>query len=55
MNNIDAFKDALEEADTIRRRNDTPLSVDLWTLLENWLISHIMCYDKKYAPLESSQ
>ncbi|GJQ59087.1 MAG: hemerythrin [Candidatus Scalindua sp. AMX11] len=51
LEQIDAFKKALDEGNTLRYNNDTPLSVDVWKLLKHWLLNHIMDFDKKYVPL----
>ncbi len=48
---IDEFKKALDEGNTLQYKNDTPLSVDMVKFLKHWLNNHIMDFDKKYVPL----
>ena len=48
---INEFRKALNQGNTLRYNNNAPLSVTVWKLLKHWLINHIMEFDKKFAPL----
>jgi len=48
---VNEFKKAYDRGEIKRDGSDSILSVDLWSLLKNWLINHIQVSDKKYAPL----
>ncbi|MEE8398384.1 MAG: bacteriohemerythrin [Desulfobacterales bacterium] len=51
VDRIDEFKRAFDEGKVKRDGSDSPLSVDLWKLLKEWLVNHIRVSDRKYASL----
>ncbi len=48
---VNELKKAFDEGKMIREGSDNVLSIDLWKLLESWLIDHLKNSDKNYAPL----
>ena len=42
---------AFNEGKLAKSEDETPLTVELWKLLKDWFINHVMIFDKKYAPL----
>ncbi len=42
---------AFNEGKLTKSEEGTPLTVELWKLLKDWFINHVMIFDKKYAPL----